>query len=413
MYYCAILDNDKYFMDNKYDYEIGDIITTDISLTKLANFYKFINNGTQIIIFKKINFDIHRFDIFNIDNSIILKKNNILVDNIIDLHDKYFLEYLIKCGLNINNFKNDLLIWASQIGYIDIVKLLLKIGADVFYNNCKAITVASKYGHEEIVGILYRSDYSHKIKEKCVILAVKYDNIFIVEYFKYRGYNLAYNDNFALRISIRYNNIGIAHYLSNYDHNCGKNVDIILGMCVQENNIEIYDTYLTFCNKISKNLICLLCQTENLNFFNSTYKNNNIDIDLLIKYSIIYDNIDIFEKIYDDNMTRDLYILICENNSIKIFNFIVKNDNRYLIYVDQLILATIRNDNVEIFRYLINNSGYLHKDEYLKFSVIFSSINIFIYILENFYQIKLNTKKKLIEICKSKNPDMLHKYIDL
>lgn len=50
--------------------------------------------------------------------------------------------------------KEKVLNWASENGYIEIVKLLLNEGADVHADNDTALRWASENGHSEVVKVL-------------------------------------------------------------------------------------------------------------------------------------------------------------------------------------------------------------------------------------------------------------------
>jgi ankyrin repeat protein len=63
-------------------------------------------------------------------------------------------KYLINLGVDPTTEDNYAIRWASQKGYLEIVRLLLKHGADPTDNKNEAIRMASREGHLEVVRLL-------------------------------------------------------------------------------------------------------------------------------------------------------------------------------------------------------------------------------------------------------------------
>lgn len=64
------------------------------------------------------------------------------------------VKYLIKHGADVVSYENEPLINACRNGNIDIVQLLLEHGADVYAQEGKALFKASKYGYSNVVKLL-------------------------------------------------------------------------------------------------------------------------------------------------------------------------------------------------------------------------------------------------------------------
>ena len=52
------------------------------------------------------------------------------------------------------NVLNEELLWASENGYLEVVKLLIENGADVSAKDNYALRWASRYGHLEVAKLL-------------------------------------------------------------------------------------------------------------------------------------------------------------------------------------------------------------------------------------------------------------------
>ena len=131
--------------------QIEDIIDTIlININHIDDFINNINNIPFSNIIKRKNQILNnKFDIL-IDITTI--NNEILIT---------LINFILKNELNINAHDDNVLWWASSKGYLDIVKCLIKYGAegrrllggavDVHSNNNEALTLASRYGHLDIV----------------------------------------------------------------------------------------------------------------------------------------------------------------------------------------------------------------------------------------------------------------------
>lgn len=65
-----------------------------------------------------------------------------------------FAKYLLDKGYNVNYNDGSALQWACYLGHVDMVKLLLKYGANVFADNSRSYKLAKEENRKEVVKIL-------------------------------------------------------------------------------------------------------------------------------------------------------------------------------------------------------------------------------------------------------------------
>lgn len=64
------------------------------------------------------------------------------------------IKLLLKCGVNVHARNGFALRWATEKGYLEVVKLLLKYGADVHADDDGALRWAARNGHLKVVKLL-------------------------------------------------------------------------------------------------------------------------------------------------------------------------------------------------------------------------------------------------------------------
>lgn len=77
-----------------------------------------------------------------------------------------FAKYLLDKGYNVNYNDGSALQWACYLGHVDMVKLLLKYGANVFADNSRSYKLAKGEGKKEVVKIL--DDHIEKIGHRSI-----------------------------------------------------------------------------------------------------------------------------------------------------------------------------------------------------------------------------------------------------
>lgn len=76
----------------------------------------------------------------------------------------HIIEYLIKeCNVNVRACQNNALIVAVENNHLDIVKFLVKSGADIYTNNCEALKIAEEKNHKEIIQYILDIDEQNDI----------------------------------------------------------------------------------------------------------------------------------------------------------------------------------------------------------------------------------------------------------
>ena len=108
--------------------------------------------------------------------------NNDLINSSKDGHLEV-VKYLIKNGANVHAMNDKALICASNNGHLEIVKYLIKNGANVHADNDYALRYASNNGHLEIVKYLIKNGANvHAMNDLSLGWASKNGYLEIVKY---------------------------------------------------------------------------------------------------------------------------------------------------------------------------------------------------------------------------------------
>ena len=175
---------------------------------------------------------------FSIEHIDICKKGN--------LEDIIFL-------MNEGYDKNNILIWLSRFGHLEIVKYLVeKCGADVRSNNDYAVRRASMYGHLEVVKYLIEDGGANaRAEDDCAArCASQHGHLKVVKYLVGKcGADVRVNSNFTVWLaSVRYHFEMIKYLVEK----C--RVVVFSGFNPK------YERYLSVCEKGEKKRKCIMAK---------------------------------------------------------------------------------------------------------------------------------------------------------
>lgn len=116
------------------------------------------------------------------------------------------IEYLAGKGIKVDtNYDDKALRWASGLGHLDIIELLLKKGANIHANDDDALRVASFNGNAEVVKFLIGKGANiHATDNFALKWAIKHGNIDLVEFLLDEGADIHSNNDETLRSAIDY-----------------------------------------------------------------------------------------------------------------------------------------------------------------------------------------------------------------
>jgi hypothetical protein len=119
--------------------------------------------------------------------------------------------------INIHAYEEYALRWASENGYLEVVKVLLEKEANVHANNDDAILVASYMGHIEIVKILLANganiDAIDEDGDSVLILACENGNLNIVELLFTKGVDIHANNDEPFMLASRRGQLEVVKFL--------------------------------------------------------------------------------------------------------------------------------------------------------------------------------------------------------
>ena len=114
------------------------------------------------------------------------------------------VKLLIKLGANIHAQDNEAIVSASYQGNFSVAKLLIELGADIRAQDNDSISSASSYGHLSIVKLLIESGANVCAQDNyAIIWASNYGHLSVVKLLIESGANVHARNNKALKYAIR------------------------------------------------------------------------------------------------------------------------------------------------------------------------------------------------------------------
>ncbi|PVZ99361.1 hypothetical protein BB558_004622, partial [Smittium angustum] len=287
--------------------------------------------------------------------------------------NKHFdiVKYLVKMGADTSKFKdlehllsdqsnssindnppqenNHTLQEASSNGYLDFVKNLVESGADIHENNGIALKEACENGYLDIVKYLVEKGADiHADQDWALGMASKSGHLDVVKYLVEKGANIQARENFALGIACIYRRLNIVKYLI-------------------ENGADL--------------------QAEN--YWNQIFKDKS-------KYRDIVNYLD--ERGSDLYYSRGFILRVaCLKGKLDIVKCLIENGADYHADNDEAFRSASENGNFEIVKYLVQNGADIHAkdDQALTSASSKGYLSIVKYLVENGANIHANNDNAL------------------
>lgn len=141
------------------------------------------------------------------------KAHSIILGEPRDLRKVETWEWIFEEGININARNNCALEWASEKGYLDIVKCLVEYGSDVNGDGCPLI-LSSNNGHIDVVKYLIEHGADVKVGDNFALMcAVDNGHIDVVKYLIEHGSDVNARGGCALGHSSKIGNLDMVKIL--------------------------------------------------------------------------------------------------------------------------------------------------------------------------------------------------------
>ena len=171
----------EFSLENKIKELIRDLIPESIVVN--SKYVKFISNNANIKLFHNEEI-IKKLVSHECSNEFrprpkALRSDKLIPQSIIGSY--LAMKIMLNNDKSINNVNKQFL-KSSWYGYLDVMKLLIELGADICANRNEAIIVASCYGHLDIVKLLI--DYGANVKSlsnRAIISASRNGHLFVVK----------------------------------------------------------------------------------------------------------------------------------------------------------------------------------------------------------------------------------------
>ncbi|AAV51020.1 putative ankyrin repeat protein [Acanthamoeba castellanii mimivirus] len=188
-----IESSQKFFftrIDNVFDFLKYGIYLREITLpTNNTNFKLYTENG-------KLSANIINFDVKH------------------KLSDPETFDYLVEKGANIKPHLVNILFWASNHGFLNIIKYVHKYGIDLRTNNDYALRLACKGGHNNVVKFFIRNGLDPKASNDFAICwAAEFGHYETVKILIKYNLDITTCSNYALRYACKNGYITLANYL--------------------------------------------------------------------------------------------------------------------------------------------------------------------------------------------------------
>ena len=264
---------------------------------KNSQFYKNYKNIDFILsMFKKIkhNYSLSKnkrnIRLYSLKNCTKKTNKNNSINKILDL--KMNIGHNIKNYIKTTDNLNNIFLKSIEIGYFKNINILIKFGADIHYENGKAILLACKNGNINLVKYLVEKGSDiHTEGDLPLRVSISYGHLNIVKYLTKKGANIHARNDCAFRWACDEGYIDIVKFLYEKGSNihvldecalrwaCSREHKEIVKFLIEKgSNIHIWnDTIIKMAiNKKNNEIIKILIESDT-----EYFKNNNlISIDL-------------------------------------------------------------------------------------------------------------------------------------
>ncbi len=272
---------------------------------------------------------------------------------------------------------------AADNNQIEIVKYLIEKGIDINIDNCYILRTACHEGYMELIkyAVEQGSDI-HILNEYALLCSVDNNQADVVKYLLELGADIHVKNNYVLRKAIYKGYLKILTYAIQYNVNI--NNDIIINACkhgrfsiieyliinlnihsdlktkalneaIRLNYIDIVKLLLYYGALPDDDSIIYAITNDNIDIIKTLKRQYNIFFsDEMVNICVIYGNIDVFKYIYNNSkfIHKHVLELASQNGHLDIVKYLIKNHIKYNI--NNAILLAIKTNHHEVANYLLN-----------------------------------------------------------
>lgn len=276
------------------------------------------------------------------------------------------VKFAITVCKNTNNIYEKLLVFTSENGYTEILKYLVKSGADIHYDNDCAFFNAARHEHMEMLKFLYK--LGAKFDLTTLNEATKYNHIKVIEFLLPYIFKSNKNKIFISAIYWKHNEIAKLLVENGADVNYNNNYALLY--TVQQDDEEMVNFLLMHGSIVNDEIKKYINEEERFNENNYVITNNK----------------NVIQNIKENNSKiKNIYKLIInakkEINKEEINN----NDNveRQKNTLNILLMKAIKGHSIECVKFLIRQGADVNNNNFepLKHAMEIGDIEITKYLL--------------------------------
>ncbi|AGF85676.1 repeat protein [Moumouvirus goulette] len=290
----------------------------EINIFKQKDFYYQLQNGIYL---QQIKF----------------KFSKIELSKWYDLSNAETFKHIETLGLKPKNNLKKILEWAIENNFIDIVNYCVTNGIDINGYNGLAIKLASQLGKLEIVKLLIEKGATINIVNDPAVYAAVYNHIEVLNYLVKYGGNVSAMNNCAIIKSSEYGYFEIVKILLKH------------GADVQARNNE---PLIRACSNGHLNVVKYLLK------YGADIKTDNYDA---INRAIIYGHLPIIKYVLDIN--NDIYVLLYSikysiiSNELEILKYLIIRYREHSALIKDILICTSIYGSIKTIKCILENAN--------------------------------------------------------
>lgn len=359
-------------------------------LDEISNFYnyeilvKFYEDPTNLSSFTKDEFlllidNLNRLDCKSLKGVIIIALNtypkikNQLSKDLIMMYDRLELEpdlFLNLCKYGtyflLDDNEEDLnkgVILASETGNLDVIKYLVKKGADIF--DITLLKNASKYGHLNVIKFLSDNGVDITVESNLALKnASRYGHLNMVKFLIEMGVNIHTDYDFAFRFACENGHYNVVRLLAEEGANISALNDYAIIAAIQNNHLKIAK-FLIERGIDFKNV------RDEISLLDHAVRTGKIElVDFLISNGIAVDDFSVMEAVTNGHfeifklllksggqINDELLIRACDVGKIDIVEFLVEKGANVNHSNDRSLLISCFSKRYDIVKFLLQNGA--------------------------------------------------------
>ena len=228
---------DKIFEQN------GSCVKGGLYFTTIDHIIKFLHYGINLRVIT-----LPEDCTYVIDNNDKYRADKIILGAKYSLTDPETWQLLVERGADILLNNNYAVQWASEYGFLAVVKFLVNKGADIRANNDYALRMASANGHLAIVKFLLKKGANiHASNDVPLQWASKYGYTVVVKYLLEKGANIHAGDDFALKLASREGHLETAQHLVENGANVCADDNCALKLALERGHMDVAKFLMLQC----------------------------------------------------------------------------------------------------------------------------------------------------------------------